>query len=110
KLSPELSERARARMCQNLYSSYGATETSTVAFAPAIVAESVVGAGGYIQPGVAIEAIDGAGRVLPHLSDGSLRIRSHQMASGYVGDEESTRRMFRDGYFYPGDIGHITPD
>jgi acyl-coenzyme A synthetase/AMP-(fatty) acid ligase len=109
-LSRELSQRARARMCQNLYSSYGATETSTVAFGPASVIERVPGAVGYIQPGVTIEAIDKSGKVLPPRQDGELRIRSHQMASGYVGDPETTQILFRDGYFYTGDIGHITPE
>jgi acyl-CoA synthetase (AMP-forming)/AMP-acid ligase II len=109
-LSRELSQRARARMCQNLYSSYGATETSTVAFGPASVIERVPGAVGYIQPGVTIEALDKSGKILPFPQDGELRIRSHQMASGYVGDPETTRILFRDGYFYTGDIGHITPE
>ena len=39
-LSRELSQRARARMCQNLYSSYGATETRPWRFGPASVLES----------------------------------------------------------------------
>jgi acyl-CoA synthetase (AMP-forming)/AMP-acid ligase II len=92
-LSRELSQRARARMCQNLYSSYGSTETTTVAFGPASVTERVPGAVGYVQPGVVVEIVDSAGKLLPPLSDGALRIRSDHMASEYVGD-----------------IGHVTPD
>src|SRR6185312_16178962 len=64
-LSRELSYRARARMCQNLYSSYGSTETTTVAFGPASVLERVPGAVGYVQPGVTVEVVDDDGRVLP---------------------------------------------
>jgi acyl-CoA synthetase (AMP-forming)/AMP-acid ligase II len=109
-LSRELSQRARARMCQNLYSSYGSTETLTVAFGPASVIESVPGAVGYVQPGVTVEAVDKSGKVLSPMQDGELRIRANHMADGYVGDPESTQRFFRDGYFYSGDIGHITPD
>lgn len=110
KLSHELSLRARVRMCQNLYSSYGSTETLTVAFGPASVTERVPGAVGYIQPGVTVEAVDQAGHALPTLQDGELRIRSKHLADGYVGDPTSTKRYFRDGHFYSGDIGHITPD
>jgi acyl-CoA synthetase (AMP-forming)/AMP-acid ligase II len=106
----ELSQRARARICQNLYSSYGATETSTVAFGPASVTERTAGAVGYLQPGVTLQAIDNSGRILPPQADGLLRIRSHQTASEYVGDPEATRTFFRDGYFYTGDIGHVTND
>jgi acyl-coenzyme A synthetase/AMP-(fatty) acid ligase len=69
-LSRELSQRARARMCQNLYSSYGSTETLTVAFGPASVIESVPGAVGHVQPGVTVEAVDKSGKVLSPMQDG----------------------------------------
>ncbi len=108
-MSPQLVHRARARMCQNLYSSYGSTETSTVAFGPATVLERIPGAVGFIEPGVAVEAVDGAGNVLPPSQDGALRVRSDHMGHGYVGDPEATEKVFRDGYFYTGDIGHVTP-
>ncbi len=109
-LSRELSRRARVRMCQNLYSSYGSTETTTVAFGPASVIEAVPGAVGYVQPGVTVEAVDEGGNILPVGRDGELRIRSLHTATGYVGDPETTRSLFRDGCFYSGDIGHVTPE
>jgi acyl-coenzyme A synthetase/AMP-(fatty) acid ligase len=109
-LSRELSHRVRARMCQNLYSSYGSTETATVAFGPASIVERVPGAVGYIQPGVTIEALDASGKISPVSHDGALRMRSAHMASEYVGDPETTQINFREGYFYSGDIGHVTPD
>jgi acyl-coenzyme A synthetase/AMP-(fatty) acid ligase len=109
-LSRELSRRVRARMCQNLYSSYGSTETTTVAFGPTNMLEKTPGAVGYIQPGVIVEVLDGSGKILPARQDGLLRIRTDHMASEYVGDPEATNTFFRDGYFYPGDIGHLAPD
>ena len=110
KLSPDLSYRARARMCQNLYSSFGSTETSTVAFGPVNLLSRVPNAVGYIQPGVTVEVVDGSGAILPPLRDGALRIRTAHMAAGYVGDPETTQRLFRNGFFYSGDIGHLTPE
>ncbi len=109
-MSPQLSQRVRARMCQNLYSSYGATETATVAFGPASVLEKEAGAVGYVRTGVVVEAVDGSGRILPPPHDGTLRIRADHMANGYFGDPETTKALFRDGYFYPGDVGHVTPE
>jgi acyl-CoA synthetase (AMP-forming)/AMP-acid ligase II len=82
----------------------------TVAFGPASVIESVPGAVGVIQSGVTVEAIDKSGQVLAPLQDGVLRVRTNYMVSEYVGDPEATQTFFRDGYFYPGDIGHITPE
>jgi acyl-CoA synthetase (AMP-forming)/AMP-acid ligase II len=32
------------------------------------------------------------------------------MATSYVGDPDATQTFFRDGYFYTGDVGHLTPD
>jgi long-chain acyl-CoA synthetase len=109
-MSPQLSQRARARMCQNLYSSYGSTETSTVAFGPASVLERIPGSVGFVQPGVIIEAVNGLGEIMPSLHDGLLRIRNAHMGNGYVGDPEASAKVFRDGYFYTGDVGHVTPE
>jgi acyl-CoA synthetase (AMP-forming)/AMP-acid ligase II len=109
-LSRQLSQRARTRMCQNLYSSYGSTETTTVAFGPASVLEPIPGAVGYVQPGVTVQAVDGSGQVLPPSRDGVLRIHSGHMVESYLGDPETTRAVFRDGYFYSGDVGHVTPE
>jgi acyl-CoA synthetase (AMP-forming)/AMP-acid ligase II len=108
-LSRELSRRARMRMCQNVYSTYGATETTTVALGPASMIEAVPGAVGYVLPGVTVEAVDDSDQVLPLMHDGLLRIRSHNMVTGYYGDPETSREFFRDGWFYSGDIGHLTP-
>jgi acyl-CoA synthetase (AMP-forming)/AMP-acid ligase II len=41
---------------------------------------------------------------------GLLRIRALDGISGYLDDEETTRRFFHDGYFYPGDLGAFQPD
>src|SRR5262249_46699454 len=109
-LSKELSQRARARMCQNLYSSYGATETSNVAFGPASMIETIPGAVGYVPAGVKVEIVDREGRLLPPETDGRIRIRSPYVAQGYIGDPEATQAHFRDGCFYPGDIGRLRAD
>jgi len=109
-LSAELSRRARARMCQNLYTSYGATETTTVAFGPASVTELIPGAVGYVTAGVTIEIVDAQGNLLPPDTDGHVRIRSKHTATEYIGDPQTSRIHFRDGYFYPGDIGRLRVD
>jgi fatty-acyl-CoA synthase len=80
-LSPELSRRVRARICQNLYTSYGATETTTVAFGPASVTELIPGAVGYVTAGAKIEIVDAQGTLLPPDTDGRVRIRSKHTAT-----------------------------
>jgi long-chain acyl-CoA synthetase len=68
------------------------------------------GAVGFISPGVAVDIVDSEGRPLPVGQPGSIRIRSSQVARGYVGDPEATAQMFRNGSFYSGDLGYVTAD
>ncbi len=109
-LSGELSRRARSRMCQNIYSSYGSTETTTVAFGPAGFLETIPGAVGQILPGAVIEIMDAQGVARPAMEEGAIRIRGRYMADGYFEDDESTKASFQDGYFLSGDIGYKTPE
>jgi len=62
---------------------------------------------------------DGAGTVVPGVrvevtadddapvfgKPGRIRIQSDGCVSGYLDDPETTEQMFRNGWFYPGDIG-----
>lgn len=40
---------------------------------------------------------------------GEVRVRNNYLIDGYIGAPELTAKHFRGGWFYPGDIGHITP-
>ena len=39
-----------------------------------------------------------------------IRYRTPLMAAAYLGDEVATVETFRDGWFYPGDIGRLDAD
>jgi len=107
-MSRTLSERVRSRICSNLVCSYGSTEAGVAASAPAGAIAKVEGAVGYVAPGVTIDIVGPSGEVLPVGKEGLVRIRSECVVDGYVGDPESTRLKFRDGGFYPGDVGTLT--
>ncbi len=41
---------------------------------------------------------------------GRIRLKAAGMSDeGYIDDPETTARLFRDGWFYPGDVGVIRP-
>jgi acyl-CoA synthetase (AMP-forming)/AMP-acid ligase II len=109
-LSKSLSERARGRICTNLVSAYGSTETNMVATAPAHITAQTPGAVGYLTPGMAVETVDESGRPLAAGSEGLIRIRGPFNVNEYVGDPGESAKAFRDGWFYPGDIGRVTSD
>jgi acyl-CoA synthetase (AMP-forming)/AMP-acid ligase II len=54
--------------------------------------------------------VDEQGAPRPPDEIGQVRIRSGVMVNGYVGDPIATARHFRDGWFYPGDMGSFTRD
>jgi acyl-CoA synthetase (AMP-forming)/AMP-acid ligase II len=37
-------------------------------------------------------------------------MRGHTCVSGYIGHPPGSEQIFRDGWFYPGDIGRVTED
>jgi acyl-coenzyme A synthetase/AMP-(fatty) acid ligase len=56
-----------------------------------------------------LEAVDEDGNRLPAGVEGILRTRSDELAH-YVVDDPDTALLFRDGWFYPGDIGSVRGD
>jgi acyl-CoA synthetase (AMP-forming)/AMP-acid ligase II len=107
-LAPRLSARIRARMCSNVFCSYGSTEAGTIAFGPADVIAQVPGAVGFVTPGSAVEALSESGVPLPAEKEGVLRVRSPNLVDGYLGDPVQSAKSFRDGWFHPGDFGYLT--
>ena len=109
-LSSTLSERVRSRMCANLFATYAATELSPAAAAPAHQIAHIKGAVGYLMPWVSAQAVDQADRPLKAGEEGLIRMRGHTCVSGYIGNPPGSERIFRDGWFYPGDIGRVTEE
>jgi acyl-CoA synthetase (AMP-forming)/AMP-acid ligase II len=109
-LPRSLSQRVRARICSNLIACYGSTEANIVATAPAHAIADITGAVGTITPGVTVGIVDGSGNTLPAGREGLIRISGRFTVAGYRGDADGARSAFRDGWFYPGDIGSLTAD
>jgi 2,3-dihydroxybenzoate-AMP ligase len=100
--APEaLREQAMARLAGEMIIGYGANEMPFITQMRSTSPEGV----GVVLPWVQAEVVDDDHRPLPAGSLGRIRARTDVMAAGYLGDPEASRRMFRDGWFYPGDVG-----
>jgi acyl-CoA synthetase (AMP-forming)/AMP-acid ligase II len=110
KLATSLSDRIRARMCPYVVHGYGATEGNPVAGAYVHQTSHINGAVGYITPGMIVQAVDDNGKVCKAGDEGHIRFRGDNCVSGYVGNPPSSENFFRDGWFYPGDIGAVTAE
>lgn len=110
KLAVSLSDRVRARMCSHVVHGYGATEGNPVAGAYVHQIGHINGAVGYVTPGMIVQSVDDAGHVLAPGVEGHIRFRGDKCIYGYVGNPPGSEKYFRDGWFYPGDIGAVTED
>jgi acyl-CoA synthetase (AMP-forming)/AMP-acid ligase II len=106
-LSPSLSHRLRSRVCSHLVSIYGSTEASMSAVAHGHEISGVPRAVGFVTPGVAIQIVDSSGTLLPPGQEGQVRVRSEFAADGYFRNPEESAKVFRDSWFYPGDLGTL---
>jgi acyl-coenzyme A synthetase/AMP-(fatty) acid ligase len=109
-LTKQLATRAWTRMSPNLITFYGATEVGVVASVDARVAIEVPGAVGFVLPDAQAEIVDDADRPVHRGSEGIVRVRTAQVADSYFGDPATSARRFRDGWFYPGDVGYLRGD
>jgi long-chain acyl-CoA synthetase len=91
-----------------VYSNYGSTEAGGIAVRE-YNSDDPFDAG-RISPGTRVEIVDEDDTVLPDGEQGRIRVRSPGMAQEYIGNPAATRRAFKDGWFYPGDLGVIRPD
>jgi acyl-coenzyme A synthetase/AMP-(fatty) acid ligase len=109
-LPGSLVDRARPRICAHLVTGYGSTETAMSATAPAQRIANIAGAAGYVTPGTRIEIVDDMDRPLPHGREGIVRVFSEFAIDRYIDDPLESAQVFRNGWFYPGDLGMLTAD
>jgi acyl-coenzyme A synthetase/AMP-(fatty) acid ligase len=97
----ELRAAATARLADRILDFYGSNEMGIISL---IAAPGSAGFGD-ILPGVDVEIVDDEDRLLPDGETGLIRTRGVGRFGGYVDDQSLTKRMLRDGWFYPGDLG-----
>jgi acyl-coenzyme A synthetase/AMP-(fatty) acid ligase len=108
-ISSALIAEVSQKLCPNVVCIYGSTELGPVAFGPASSMRGIEGATGFILPGEIVEIVDNNGTVLPRGEEGIIRIRSDHIDRYFVPQPEDAN-VFKDGYFFPGDLGKLMPD
>jgi acyl-coenzyme A synthetase/AMP-(fatty) acid ligase len=100
-IADALVEKAVDRLATDVVSYYGSNEIPFIAEMRLPAKDRLM----TVFPWVEAEIVDDDGRPLPEGDTGWIRLRSDTMPAGYLDDPETTRRMFRDGWFHPGDVG-----
>ncbi len=109
-VSRALAKRSLARFGRGLTIIYGSTEASGATTGRAEMLDAAPDAVGWAYPGREVEIIDADGRPTPPGMQGEIRIRGAQVATSYLDDPNASAKVFRDGWFHPGDLGRLLPD
>lgn len=102
--SKELQDLARRKLTQHMRVLYVTSECGLVAGAR-VEQMTHDDMAGWLLPSVDLEIVDDEGNILPAGDVGNIRIKSAELVDGFYNDEEATRKQFKDGWFYPGDLG-----
>jgi acyl-coenzyme A synthetase/AMP-(fatty) acid ligase len=100
---------AQGKLTAHVISGYGSTEAGGLTLGTGEMLATGEGSVGYILPGVEIEAVDRNHRPVRPGENGIIRVRTPYMLE-YLNLTDDTAEMFRDGWFYPGDVGRIDKD
>ncbi len=106
-IAPHELQAAREAITQNIYVCYGCTEVGFISFLRPDDPMESVGTVGRLVPGLDAQVADADYRPLPAGAVGNLGFRAPWIPDRYVGNEAATAEHFRDGWFYPGDVGAV---
>ena len=109
-VSEALRRTLAARITPHVWVTYGSNEFGEATCAPPEIWTRHPGSVGRPLAGVEAEIVDVAGGPLPAGQPGRVRLRGAGMFTRYVGDPAATSAAVVDGWYYPGDLGTLTPD
>jgi long-chain acyl-CoA synthetase len=110
-ITEHLRREIRSKLTPNLFVTYGTNDLGSVlTCADAETQARHPGSVGLPSAGVQIEIVDDVGRRLAPGETGLIRARSPGMPRGYIDNAQATAAAFRDGWYYPGDLGMLSPE
>ena len=107
-ISEDLRRRLKEDLKANLHITYGTNEVGAITFAYPDDLTSAKGGVGRPPPSVTLEIVDTSGRRITNGDIGHIRMKSPAKIDGYL--DVSNPDRFRDGWFYPGDLGKLSED
>jgi acyl-coenzyme A synthetase/AMP-(fatty) acid ligase len=108
--SADLVMRVQAKLCRNVATEYGSTETGLIAFANYDTIVSIPHAVGRPIPGARIEIVDDTDTPLPPGEDGLVRCRTNHLLKSLAANSPERLGDADRVWWYPGDVGRLTED
>ena len=109
RLATTLREELLRDVCSEVLIAYGSSEAGGVTLGDAKDLDRHPGTVGHVFPDVEVQIADDAGAPVQPNGAGQIRVRTNNAVKGFLGDPIATGDHFKDGWFYPGDIGTLSP-
>jgi long-chain acyl-CoA synthetase len=109
-LDAEVSQRFELRYGTPVRQLYGCTEMGAFSINDDGAVPETLASVGLPLPGNDVRIVGAADEELPAGSVGQVALSGPSLTLGYASADESAQANFRDGRFYPGDIGFIGED
>ncbi|MFM0116877.1 class I adenylate-forming enzyme family protein [Paraburkholderia nemoris] len=106
-LYPEEDKIMRERICAGLVCYYSSSEGGGISYMNGVDADLRPDSVGRPVFGVTVQCVDDTHQPLASGEVGRIRYRGPAVASGYHNDVVASAEAFRDGWYYPGDLGMI---
>lgn len=109
-LTPDDRSQIRNQICPNFLEYYSSTEGGGVSTLSPEDQLKYTDSVGRPALSVDVEIVDAEDQLLPRNSIGRIRYRGPAVADGFYADPEATKEAFKNGWFYPGDLGTMNEE
>lgn len=109
-VSEALRKSFKDHITPRLYVAYGTNEVGIACLADPELQTQVKDTVGVPVGGMSVEVVDSHGSRVPNGEAGAIRISGAGVISQYLDNPEATAKSFKDGWFYPGDLGRFEGD
>ncbi len=106
----ELMDRFKEKVGVSIMPVWGSTETTGIALANRPDRVLIPGSVGIPCPSYKVKVVDENGIELPPNEIGEMVFKGPAVVSGYYEDVQDKHRIFRDGWYYSGDLGKMDED
>lgn len=104
----DIVERIARQLDCRVFNAYGSTEVGNISIQEITHGLGIERyAGNLIHEDVVLQVVDEADQQVSGSATGIIRYKRSGMIDSYFGNELASKANFRDGFFYPGDLGHL---
>ena len=108
-LYPEERRRIARELCPSFFNFYSSSEGGGISLLRPEHPDEASLSVGKVVFGAEVQIIDEQHRQVPAGTVGTIRYRGGAVADSYYRNPEESALAFRDGWYYPGDLGSSTP-